>query len=139
MCFCGYEKKLFPLNGRNHPQACQSKSCFSTVLKVEFLVSELELAAVHLLGSSKGWRASLDGPGSPEGTPSRRSTWQGTAWSGRLTSSELGIESQIEAGIDAGKSSLDWAAVKAASPLSPSRSVDPRPSCTFLATLLHYI
>ncbi|KAK9841098.1 hypothetical protein WJX84_008471 [Apatococcus fuscideae] len=88
---------------------------------------ELELAAVHSLGSSKGWRASQDGPGSPEGTPSRRSTWQGTDWSGRVTSSELGIESQIEAGVDAGRSSLDWAAAnRTSSPNSPSRG-PPRP------------
>ena len=76
------------------------------------------------MGSSKGWRASPHGPGSPEGTPSRRGSWRGTDWSGRLTSADLGIESQIEAGVDAGRSSLDWAAAnKPASPWSPSRWV----------------
>ena len=61
--------------------------------------------------SSPGWRAHPGSPSSPEGTLSRLS-WQGRdeLASSRLASSELGIESQLEAGIDAGRSSLDWAA-----------------------------
>ncbi len=90
------------------------------------MAAELELAAVHGPGSRKSghlasplkalpsdWRASPKGPSSPQGTPSRLS-WQGgeRLTSSRLASSELGIESQLEAGIDAGRSSLDWAATR---------------------------
>ena len=71
-------------------------------------------------GTSRGWGASPAAPSSPAQTPGRLS-WHGRECDSvvRLTSSELSINSQMEGGIDAGRSSLDWAA--SSKPYSPAR------------------